>query len=321
MNIGPNAEVALTDTEKEQLVEKMIACPFLGSAVAEGKLIVRNSAVDPLASIEDVRDLANTGGGDLGDLLVLFAAGNHAFMRGDSGKLDEPAPQDFFSLELPGSQGAHPGHSCILMGDPTVPGSGRLSLPDFARLADRAAGGMIKRSDAGRFIAENLMRDPKAKVFGANVVTAFGGDLAGFVMTIGPALPSRLHGLDEKANAAHQDLEEKLTKLMGEDNLIGSAGEFGLLFAFLTNKPGAAAIDGEPTVAVSDLESIFVEKRLPAGVRRLEETADGLGQAHDRARAQRCDGFARRETTRLTTYHPCAALSLSAGKPRWCQTG
>ncbi len=265
MNIGPNAEVALTDTEKEQLVEKMIACPFLGSALAEGKLTVRNSAVDPLAGIEDVRDLANTGGGDLGDLLVLFAAGNHAFMRGDSGELDKATPQGFFSLELPGSQGAHPGHSGILMGDPTVPGSGRLSLPDFARLADRAAGGMIKRSDVGRFIAENLMRDPKAKVFGANVVTAFGGDLAGFVMTIGPALLSRLHGPDEEANAAHQDIEEKLTKLMGEDNLIGSAGEFGLLFAFLTNQPGAGTIDGEPTVAVSDLESMFVEKRLPAG--------------------------------------------------------
>ena len=31
---------------------------------------------------------------------------------------------------------------------------------------------------------------------------------------------------------SHRDLEEKLTKLGGEDNLVGSSGEFGLLFAF-----------------------------------------------------------------------------------------
>ena len=265
MNGDPNTAVALNDNEKEQLVEKMITCPFVSSAVAEGRLTVRNRADDPLASIEDVRDLANTGGGDLGDLLVLFATGNHAFMRGDSGKLDQPAPSGFFSLEFPGSQGAHPGHSGILMGDPGVVGSGRLSLADFERLAGRATGDRVKRSDVGRFIAQNLTRDPKAKVFGANVVTAFGGDLVAFALTIGPTLLSRLHGSDEEANAAHRDLEEKLTKFMGEDNLIGSAGEFGLLFAFLTNKPGAAAVDGEPTVAVSDLESMFVEKRLPAG--------------------------------------------------------
>jgi hypothetical protein len=265
MNGDPNTAVALKDSDKVELVETTIACPFVGSAVAEGKLALRNSADDPLASIEDVRDLVNAGGGDLGDLLALFAAGNHAFMRSASGRLVQPAPSGFFSLEFPGSQGAHPGHSGILMGDPGVARSGRLSLADFARLAGRATGGGVKRSDIGRFIAENLTRDPKAKVFGANVAAAFGGDLVAFALTIGPALLSRLHGSDEEASAAHRDLEEKLTKLMGEDNLIGSAGEFGLLFAFLTNKPGAAAVDGEPAVAVSDLESMFVEKRLPAG--------------------------------------------------------
>ena len=34
--------------------------------------------------------------------------------------------------------------------------SGRLSKADFERLAGRAKGGFIKRSDIGRFIAENL---------------------------------------------------------------------------------------------------------------------------------------------------------------------
>jgi hypothetical protein len=215
MSGDPKTAVALQDNEKDQLVETMITCPFVGSAVAEGKLTVRNSADDPLASIEDVRDLANTAGGDLGDLLALFAAGNHAFMRDRSGRLDQPAPSGFFSLEFPGSQGAHPGHSGILMGDPGVARSGRLSLADFARLAGRATGGGVKRSDVGRFIAENLTRDPKAKVFGANAFTAFGGDLAAFALTIGPTLLGRLHGSDEETNAAHRDLEEKLTKRWG----------------------------------------------------------------------------------------------------------
>ena len=58
---------------------------------------------------------------------------------------------------------------------------------------------------------------------------------------------------------------QKFTKLTGEDNLIGSAGEFGLLFAFFANKPDAEEVDGEPTLAVDDLELMFVQKRLPAG--------------------------------------------------------
>jgi hypothetical protein len=85
--------------------------------------------------------LGNSGGGDLGDLLVLFATGNHALLRGDSGKLDKEVPSGLFSLEFPGSQGAHPGHSGILMGDPEALDSGRLSLTDFERLTSRAKGG------------------------------------------------------------------------------------------------------------------------------------------------------------------------------------
>jgi hypothetical protein len=265
MNADPNAIVTLEGPETDRLVETLITCPFVGSAVAQGKLSIRNSASDPLASIEDVRKLGQSGGGDLGDLLVIFASGNHAFMRGDDSKLDKHVPSGLFSLEFPGSRGAHPGHSGILMGDPEAPGSGRLSLEDFARLTNRATEGVIKRSEVARFIAENLSRDGKAKVFTANVVSALGGDLIGFGATIVPALINKLAGSDEKANASAQDLEEKFTKLAGEDNLVGSAGEFGLLFALLANKPGAKEVDGEPTVLVQDLESMFIKKRLPEG--------------------------------------------------------
>ena len=76
---------------------------------------------------------------------------------------------------------------------------------------------------------------------------------------------SKLFGSDEDASTTHRDLEEKLTKLLGEDNLVGSAGEFGLLFALLANKPGTKEIDREPAVAVQDLKAMFVDKRLPDG--------------------------------------------------------
>ena len=122
MNPDPDALVELSADERRLLAERKATCPFIGSAVAGGTLGVRNSADNPLARVEEVRALGNSGGGDLGDLLAIFASGNHAFMRGASGKLDEPAPAGLFSLEFPGSQGSHPGHSGILQGDPAVPG-------------------------------------------------------------------------------------------------------------------------------------------------------------------------------------------------------
>ena len=83
MSENPDQLVELRGDDQALLVERKATCPFVGSAVAEGKLSVRNDAKDLLASIEDLRRLGNSGGGDLGDLLMLFASGNHRFMRGD----------------------------------------------------------------------------------------------------------------------------------------------------------------------------------------------------------------------------------------------
>ncbi len=264
--------IDLSADEKALLVESKATCPFIGSAVAQGKLAVLNDAKDPLASIEEVRRLGNTGGGDLGDLLALFASGNHAFMRGDAEKLDKSVPSGLFSLEFPGSQGSHPGHSGILQGDPEIPGSGRLSDADLVRLTSRAKDGWIKRSDVGGFIAENLLKDPKSKVFGKRTAALLATDLREFAETAGSALMSRLFGSEEDASTTHRDLEEQLTKLLGEDNLVGSAGEFGLLFALLANKPGAKVIGDEPAVAVQDVKAMFVDKRLPEGWETWKKT-------------------------------------------------
>ena len=257
--------VELIGDEKALLVERKATCPFIGSAVAQGRLPVRNDANHPLAGIEDVRRLGNTGGGDLGEVLALFASGNHAFMPGESGALDKPVPGGLFSLEFPGSQGSHPGHSGILQGDPRTPGSGRLNQAEFARLTSRARDGWIARSDVGRFIAENLVKDPNSKVAEAKTAALLTKDLVDLVETTGSALKDKLFGSDADAKTTHRDIEIKLTKLMGEDNLVGSSGEFGLLFAFLANRPGARTVGDEPAVSVQDLTAMFVDKRLPDG--------------------------------------------------------
>lgn len=266
MGADPNAIVSLTESEKGRIVQALATCPFVGSAVAERRLAVRNDGVGPLASIEDVREMGNSGGGDLGEVLVLFATGNHAFMRGQSGRLDSPVPAGLFSLEFPGSQGAHPGHSGILMGDPKTPGSGRFSQEAFARLAAKAKDGRLKRSDAAVFIAENLARDPDAKVAGPGVAQALGVGLVALGTSVATTLVGKLTGSGEGS------FEKTFTKLAGEDNLVGSSGEFGLLFAFVANRPGAMEIDGEPTVSIDDLESMFVRKRLPEGFENWRKT-------------------------------------------------
>ncbi|HKV91766.1 MAG TPA: hypothetical protein VJW20_04370 [Candidatus Angelobacter sp.] len=254
-----------------QIVEKKATCPFVGSAVAMQRLPVRYRADNPLASIEDVRALGNSGGGDLGDVLAIFASGNHNFMLGADGQLDRKAPQGLFSLEFPGSQGSHPGHSGILQADPRQLGSGRFSQADFQRLAGRVREGFITRSDVAKFIAENLHRDQNSKVFGTAVLKALGHDLAHFVESLGPFLLAEVHRAGPLSDA-HRSLEEKFTKLTGEDNLAGSCGEFGLLFAFLANRPGAREIDGEPVLLLEDLQLMFVEKRIPEGWESWKKT-------------------------------------------------
>jgi len=184
-------------------------------------------------------------------------------MHGPGGRLDQKAPEGLFSLEFPGSQGSHPGDSGILQGDPAKLDSGRLSVPDFQRLAGLAVNGLIKRSDVGKFIAGNLHRDPKSKVFGPSAAKLLARDLHHFVASAGLDLLSSLRGSNHET--AHRELEQKLTRLTGEDNLVGSSGEFGLLFAFLANSPRTKQIYSEPALSLEDIESMFLHKRFPQG--------------------------------------------------------
>lgn len=258
------AKVELSDTQRSEVVQKKTTCPFIGAGVATGKLPVRNSAEKPLANIDDVVKLGNTGkGSDLGDLLKVFAEGNHAFMPGMSGNLDLRVPNGTLSLDLPGSQGSHAGHSGILQGDPTQPNSGRFSDKDFDRLMSFAKDGYIKRSDIGKFIAGNVAGDPNSHAPGLKTAGLLAKDLGALSAQLASVLKDKAAG---KANPTEErKIYEKLTKLLGEDNLIGSAGEFGLMAAFLANSPNTKQIGSEPAYSAAELKLMFKDKQFPPG--------------------------------------------------------
>jgi hypothetical protein len=248
--------IKLSPEQLQSIAEKKATCPFLGSAVRRGDLGVRNSAERPLGAIEDIVVLGDSGGGDLGtNVLKLFATGNHSLMPGPSGEFNVPLPLGMMSLDLAGSQGAHPGHSGILLGDPTVLDAGRFSADDFERLAKHAdANGRISTEAIGKFIAENLARDPNRKVLPIDRQAAdlFGRD----------GLFARLSSLHTEQGWVK--VLEKFTKFAGEDNLIGSSGEFGLMFAFLANHP-ELRMEGDPGIRLEDIEQMFVHHQFPSG--------------------------------------------------------
>ena len=245
--------LALSPEERRQIADKMTTCPFVGTSVATGQLPVLNSAENPLAELEEIARIGDTGGGDLGrHVLKLFARGNHSrwIVASDDG--DALVPNGTFSLIFGGSQGAHPGHSGILLGDPKEPAQGRFNQTEFDRLVGYAdQNGRLSIDSIGDFIADNLKRDPESQVLPAwklikdtaHLLNEFkdvvlGGDAS------------------EKTEAI-----EALTKLLGEDHLAGSAGEWGLLFAFLKNSPRSD--DGD--IALSDVKEMFVNKQFPDG--------------------------------------------------------
>jgi hypothetical protein len=254
----------LTGAQKEEVVQKKVTCPFIGAAVKSGELPVLNDGKKPLASIDTVVALGNTGAGsDLGEVLKLFAKGNHAFMPGMSGKLDLPVPHGTFSLDFPGSQGSHAGDSGILQSDPRAPNSGRFSEEAFARMIAGAKNGVVKRSDLGKFIAHNVLADPKANVPGLKTAGLLAKDFAQLASEV--AQSGRDAALGKTNPTQTREVFQKLTRLLGEDNLIGSAGEFGLMAAFLANSPNTRQVNGEPAYSVAELTMMFKDKQFPPG--------------------------------------------------------
>jgi hypothetical protein len=257
-NSGP---VTLSQEQREEIAERMATCPFVGAAVATGQLSVFNSAEDPLAAIDEIARLGDLGGGDFGSrVLKLFARGNHSRWVVPAGRVDPFVPSGMLSLQFGGSQGAHAGHSGILLDNPTEVSQGRLDRAQFDRLAGYAdPDGRLSITSVGDFIAENLKRDPNARVLP-------GWQLIKDTARLLKEFSDVMLGGDESERT---EAFEALTKLLGDDNLAGSAGEWALLFTFLKNSPSSD--DGD--IALSDVKLMFVDKRFPAGWETWEKTA------------------------------------------------
>jgi hypothetical protein len=168
---------------------------------------------------------------------------------------------------LAGSQGSHAGHSGILQGNPRVVGSGRWSEADFNRLMSYATGEAIKRSDIGSFIAKNIANDPAAHATGLKTTALVIKDLLLLAGQFVETLTNKVAGSGDRIE--DRALYVRLTKLLGEDHLVGSSGEFGLLAAFLAHSPRTQHIDTtlgtEPAYAVADISTMFRDHRLPDG--------------------------------------------------------
>lgn len=256
-------EVQLGVLERDELVTKKATCPFLGSAIATQRLPVRNEAGNPLASIQDVVMLGNKGGGDLGMVLGFFAKGNHGKMRGPTGELDTPVPSGLFSLDLPGSQGSHAGHSGILQDDPNQLDSGRFSNANFERLVDRSQ--FIKRSDIARFIAENITLDPNSESLPLKKWAKEVADLS--------TLAFKRLGDRNQDNSMENEIQQSIASIAGGNHLMASAGEFGLLLAFLHNSPRTRHDDNDPAFSITDITAMFKDKKFPEGWEEWEKTS------------------------------------------------
>jgi hypothetical protein len=254
------APMSLSHEERIEIAEKMATCPFVGTAVASGQLQVFNTAENPLADIEEVARLGDLGGGDLGTyVLKLFARGNHSRWVDPPDKVGSLVPTGTFSLQFGGSQGAHAGHSGILLGNPKEVSRGRFDQAEFNRLVGHVdKNGRFSIDSIGDFIAENLKRDPNTKVLPAL-------QLIKDAIRLLNEFKDALMGEDESEKIM---VFEALTKLLSEDNLMGSAGEWGLLFAFLKNSPNSD--DGD--IALSDVKEMFVNKRFPTGWETWEKS-------------------------------------------------
>lgn len=251
---GVVPELKLTATQRDTMVKKAATCPFMHTAVKSGQVRIRGSLDQPLGDTGDVVHLGNAGGGDLGKVLAFFAHTNHNRMVGPNGVTDTPVPDNTFGIWFPGSQGAHPGHSGILMGDPADVKSGAFSPDRLARLTSDYATlypdgkRYISREQLGAFIADNVANDPDSRGFNLDGIKSVSSQL-----------------VDLATRAAANDpnvLQDALHLLVTSNDLVNSSGEFALLITRFADGTDAA---GHPIISTAAVESLFRDGVFPPG--------------------------------------------------------
>jgi hypothetical protein len=179
-----------------------------------------------------------------------------------------------FSLDFPNSVGAHAAHSFVLMGNPRVRDSGRLNEKNLARLLDEKAKGghaelvagklVVRRSELGQFVARNVACDPNAVSISRTpfgFASLLGGDIVEFTRSAASLTLTKLSG--SASEGEKTQLLESMLKIAVRNNLVGSAGEFGLLMTALEGSPNAVTLpSGEKALAASDIEALYAGKKV-----------------------------------------------------------
>ena len=279
--VSGKPKLTLTDDQRRELVSKKATCPFVGTAVAMKKIFVYGTLSDPFAVIaggagssafaaaKPGSAVAAGGAGDLAQGFRIVARGNHN--KSGSGT---QAPEGMFSLDLPNSLGAHAAHSFVLMGNPRVRDSGRLNEKNLSRLLnEKARGGhaelsggklVVRRAELGQFVARNVACDPNAVSISRTpfgLVSLLGGDIADFTRSAGALAIGKLSG--SASESEKTELLESMLKIAVRNNLVGSAGEFGLLMTALEDSPNAVTLpNGEKALAATDIEALFAGKKV-----------------------------------------------------------
>jgi hypothetical protein len=275
--------VELSDTQARQVAEKKATCPFVGAVTALKKLDVLNTIEQPLARIRDVVRMGDEGGGNLGStVLNLFATGNHARIG------TEQVPDGTFSLDFPKSQGAHPGHSGILMTGLKGHYVGGMAAPgqrELGKLLSITANGegdldpngkYILRRDLGRYVWREVSADPEAVYVGSgngirNAIE-LARDTGAFMDTLEDAAQEVAFGREPNM----RPIVEQFVKISVSNNLIGSAGEWSLLLTSLEQAKKVPMSDPdavEPAMAAADVRAMFVDKKLPSDWATKKKTA------------------------------------------------
>jgi hypothetical protein len=259
----------LSDDDRRAIIQKKATCPFVGTALALKRLFVFGSTDKPLARIMGLGSagaIGDTGGGNLSLGFQVVARADHGF-----DPRHVAAPVGMFSLEFPATQGVHFGHSYILTGDPKTPNSGRLNTSNLQRLIGQQGDGghaesaddgtlVVRRSQLGKFVAQNVACDPKAVTGGLKQILLMGKDLAALAADTAEAVEAQVDGTLQASDDTK--IRADLERLLANDNdILKASGEYGLLTMLLAPSPNARTINGEPALSVEDIENIFVGKR------------------------------------------------------------
>jgi len=253
--------ISVSQDQRTSIAFAKATCPFIGSVVNGGFLPIHGDLNAPLGLVSDIVALGNSGGGTLGWVLKLFTTGNHAKMPT---QFVNPVPLGTFSLDFPGSQGAHPGHSGILMSDWRKPNSGRFDEVAFHRMTSYSTDGYLTYEMIGDFIAQNCKNDPAAKLtFKNHGLLRLIADSVGVLQDLGKAIMAYVTKGPNNSEQDERNAVTALTKTLGEDNLVGSAGEFALLWGLLENSPLTRRSD--MALSIQDVTSLFVGHQFPSG--------------------------------------------------------